>query len=44
MLSALPYLVMWILINIGGQLADFLRYRKILSTTAVRKLFNTTGV
>lgn len=42
-LAALPYLVMMIIVQCGGRLADFLRLRKILSTTAVRKTFNTLG-
>jgi ACS family sodium-dependent inorganic phosphate cotransporter-like MFS transporter 6/7/8 len=31
------------IVPIGGQLADFLRYRRILSTTNVRKIFNCGG-
>ncbi|CAM1304127.1 Uncharacterised protein g3683 [Pycnogonum litorale] len=42
-LSAIPYLTMTIIILFSGQLADFLRRKKYLSTTAVRKLFNTVG-
>ncbi|XP_013419304.1 vesicular glutamate transporter 2 isoform X2 [Lingula anatina] len=42
-LSALPHLVMTIIVPLGGQLADFLRSRKYLSTTAVRKIFNCGG-
>ncbi|KAK7447125.1 hypothetical protein BaRGS_00040215, partial [Batillaria attramentaria] len=38
-LSALPHLVMAIIVPIGGQVADFLR-RRILTTTVVRKIFN----
>ncbi|XP_067655531.1 vesicular glutamate transporter 2-like [Haliotis asinina] len=41
-LSALPHLVMAIIVPIGGQLADFLR-RRILTTTVVRKIFNCGG-
>lgn len=41
--SALPYLVMAITIQTGGQIADCLRRKKILSTTVVRKLFNSFG-
>ncbi|CAG5118602.1 unnamed protein product, partial [Candidula unifasciata] len=41
-LSALPHLVMAIIVPIGGQIADFLR-RHILTTTAVRKIFNCGG-
>jgi ACS family sodium-dependent inorganic phosphate cotransporter-like MFS transporter 6/7/8 len=42
-LSALPHLVMTCVVPIGGQIADMLRRRKILSTTSVRKLFNCGG-
>ncbi|XP_041366731.1 vesicular glutamate transporter 3-like [Gigantopelta aegis] len=41
-LSALPHLVMAIIVPFGGQLADFLR-RRILTTTVVRKIFNCGG-
>eukprot|EP00795_Rhopilema_esculentum_P016422 gene16422-7830_t len=42
-LSALPYLIMTIVIQIGGQLADFLRSSERMSTTTVRKLFTAIG-
>ncbi|KAK0152315.1 Vesicular glutamate transporter 3 [Merluccius polli] len=42
-LSAVPHLVMTIVVPIGGQLADFLRSNKILSTTNVRKIMNCGG-
>ncbi|KAK3576150.1 hypothetical protein CHS0354_016309 [Potamilus streckersoni] len=42
-LSALPHLVMAIIVPIGGFIADFLRRRRILSTTVVRKIFNCGG-
>lgn len=41
--SALPYLVMAITIQTGGHIADCLRRKQILSTTVVRKLFNSFG-
>lgn len=41
--SALPHLVMTIVVPFGGQLADHLRKNNILSTTTVRKLFNCGG-
>lgn len=41
--SALPYLVMAITIQAGGHIADCLRRKEILSTTVVRKLFNSFG-
>lgn len=43
MLSALPHLVMTIIVPIGGQLADYLRRKNILSTTTVRKIMNCGG-
>ncbi|NXF98442.1 VGLU3 protein, partial [Eubucco bourcierii] len=43
LLSAVPHMVMTIIVPIGGQLADFLRSRKILTTTTVRKLMNCGG-
>ncbi|XP_063991566.1 sialin [Diachasmimorpha longicaudata] len=39
-LSAVPYLVMAIVLQFSGQLADYLRSSKVLSTTQVRKIFN----
>lgn len=41
--SALPYLVMAFTVQVGGQMADCLRRKKILSTSVVRKLFNSFG-
>jgi len=34
---------MTIIVPIGGQIADFLRSRQILSTTTVRKIMNCGG-
>ena len=42
-LAALPLLVMTIIVPFGGQLADWLRKKEILSTTNVRKIFNCGG-
>ncbi|XP_076310551.1 vesicular glutamate transporter 1-like isoform X2 [Tachypleus tridentatus] len=42
-LGALPHLLMTIVVPIGGQLADYLRRREILTTTSVRKIFNCGG-
>uniref|UniRef100_A0A8U7M8C8 Solute carrier family 17 member 6 n=1 Tax=Corvus moneduloides TaxID=1196302 RepID=A0A8U7M8C8_CORMO len=42
-LSAVPHLVMTIIVPIGGQIADFLRSRQIVSTTNVRKIMNCGG-
>eukprot|EP00096_Caligus_rogercresseyi_P006352 TRINITY_DN22728_c0_g1_i1.p1 TRINITY_DN22728_c0_g1~~TRINITY_DN22728_c0_g1_i1.p1 ORF type:complete len:635 (+),score=156.44 TRINITY_DN22728_c0_g1_i1:201-2105(+) len=42
-MAAIPHLVMTIIVPFGGQLADYLRRKEILSTTNVRKLFNCGG-
>ncbi|TKS89973.1 Vesicular glutamate transporter 1 [Collichthys lucidus] len=41
--SALPHLVMTIIVPIGGQIADYLRCNQIMTTTNVRKLMNCGG-
>lgn len=41
--SALPHLVMTIIVPVGGQLADYMRTHNIMSTTNVRKLMNCGG-
>lgn len=41
--SALPHLVMTIIVPLGGQLADYLRTHNIMSTTTVRKIMNCGG-
>lgn len=41
--SALPHLVMTIIVPIGGQLADYLRTHNLMTTTNVRKLMNCGG-
>ena len=41
--SALPYLALWLLGVASGYISDWLRQRRVMSTTAVRKLFNTLG-
>lgn len=43
-MSAIPYLVMGIMIQVGGQLADLFRSRRLLSTTNTRKVFNCSGL
>ena len=43
MVSALPHLVMTIIVPLGGQLADYLRTNNIMSTTMVRKIMNCGG-
>ena len=40
---AIPYIFIMIVIVISGQIADRLRARKIMSTTAVRKLQTLIG-
>ncbi|ODN04161.1 Vesicular glutamate transporter 2.1 [Orchesella cincta] len=42
-LSALPHLLMTIIVPLGGILADHLRRNNILTTTQVRKIFNCGG-
>merc|ERR1719412_1790033 len=42
-LAALPHLIMTIIVPLGGQLADFLRQKEIMTTTTVRKVFNCGG-
>ncbi|XP_069192452.1 vesicular glutamate transporter 1 isoform X1 [Procambarus clarkii] len=42
-ISALPHLVMTIVVPFGGQLADHIRKKNLLSTTNVRKVFNCGG-
>eukprot|EP00794_Sanderia_malayensis_P012121 gene12121-13372_t len=42
-LSGVPFLVAWIVQVIAGQVADYLRFRRILSTTAVRKILGSIG-
>ncbi|XP_075233605.1 major facilitator superfamily transporter 9 isoform X3 [Lycorma delicatula] len=41
--SSLPYLVMAIIMQFAGRLADNLRNKNILSTTMVRKVFNCSA-
>ncbi|GFO24631.1 vesicular glutamate transporter 1 [Plakobranchus ocellatus] len=43
LVSALPYIAFWIVINIGGWAADFVRNKHVLSTGMTRKVFNTFG-
>ncbi|XP_026814903.1 vesicular glutamate transporter 1-like [Rhopalosiphum maidis] len=42
-IGALPHLLMTIVVPLGGLLADHIRKNGILSTTAVRKIFNCGG-
>ncbi|KAL5022181.1 hypothetical protein ScPMuIL_001336 [Solemya velum] len=44
LLSALPYISFFIVINISGNIADALRARKVLSSTLSRKIFNSLGL
>uniref|UniRef100_A0A915JZM4 Major facilitator superfamily (MFS) profile domain-containing protein n=1 Tax=Romanomermis culicivorax TaxID=13658 RepID=A0A915JZM4_ROMCU len=41
--AAMPHVVMSIVVLVGGQIADHLRQKGILSTTSVRKIFNCGG-
>ncbi|XP_036407704.1 sialin-like [Megalops cyprinoides] len=43
-LSALPYLGGWVVALLGGQLADWLRERWLISTVVVRKTFSALGM
>ena len=43
LLSALPYLGMWIFSNVASVVADTLRKKKFLTTTQTRKVFNSIG-
>lgn len=42
-LAAIPYLAMAIVVQCGGQLADWLRSRWRVETTTVRQLFTNTN-
>lgn len=42
-LSSLPYLVMWLLMQVFSECSDFLMKRKYVSVGAGRKIFNTIG-
>lgn len=43
LLSAVPYLLAWMIGIIAGETADFLLSRNILSIVIIRKLFTTLG-
>jgi hypothetical protein len=40
---AIPYIFMMVVIIVSGQIADRIRAKKILSTTAVRKIQTVIG-
>lgn len=42
-LAALPYLVMVVVVQCAGRFGDYLRRNDMMSTTAVRKTFNSIG-
>ena len=42
-MAALPYVVMVVMVQVAGQLADFIRKRDILSTTNTRRFFTAGG-
>lgn len=41
---AIPYIFIMIVIITSGQLADYIRMKNILSTTAVRKIQTVIGI
>ncbi|XP_059148786.1 uncharacterized transporter slc-17.2-like [Physella acuta] len=41
--SALPYILFWLVINIGGWVADLIRDKHVLSTGVTRKVFTALG-
>jgi len=43
MVAALPYLVMVIMVQVGGQVADWAQINNIMSVTNIRKSLNCTG-
>ncbi|KAK7500791.1 hypothetical protein BaRGS_00008035 [Batillaria attramentaria] len=43
LLSSLPYIFFWFVINVSGQVADLIRRKQLMNTTRTRKLFNTLG-
>jgi len=43
LVSGGPYLLMWMMMLLGGTIADLLQKKKLLSTTNVRKLANAVG-
>ncbi|CAL1526709.1 unnamed protein product [Lymnaea stagnalis] len=43
LVSALPYILFWAVINIGGWVADLVRNRGLLSTGVTRKVFTALG-
>nr|XP_039255122.1 sialin-like [Styela clava] len=43
-ISALPFFVMWVSINLSGFVCDYLREKRILNTTQARKVFNSIGL
>jgi hypothetical protein len=43
LICALPFLLMWLMMAVGGLVANVLLTKRILSTTTVRQVFNTVG-
>lgn len=41
--SGIPYLVLWGIMILTGLTADYIRKRRFMSTTMVRKVFNAAG-
>ncbi|KAK6168048.1 hypothetical protein SNE40_021952 [Patella caerulea] len=44
LLSAVPYLALWILQLVSGYLADFIRRNNYMNTLNTRRVFNTSGL
>ncbi|XP_065579978.1 putative inorganic phosphate cotransporter [Artemia franciscana] len=42
-LSALPYLMMWIVANVSSWIADYYRHNRETSVTTIRKTCNSVG-
>ncbi len=43
MYAALPFIGLWLNMNISPMIADLIRSAGIMNTTTVRKVFNTVG-
>ncbi|KAL8600599.1 hypothetical protein ACOMHN_062470 [Nucella lapillus] len=43
LLSALPYMCFWFVINVSGHVADIVRRKQLINTTKTRNLFNFLG-
>lgn len=43
-LMALPYVVMYVMVVITGQVADFIKSKGVMTTTAIRKCYTLFGM